>query len=1389
MYIENKNSKLARGRKMFLILKRLFFISFLLCSICFTRVIAQIKDNHYSFLRIDNTDGLVNNQTTTIYKDSRGFIWFGTSSGLSRFDGVGFKNYTHDEYDSTSISDNFISNIQEDKNGDLWIEMQWDYIVYDFDKEVFVDINTVLQHLGLTNTPVLQDVYIDIDKKIWFRFENQNRFSLYNPVTKKLVDPFQKEGETPYTLIDFYHDGLYYYYLYANGMLECYSGRDYSLVYRDDQLINQLGSDSLSAKLFVDASKHLWLYGNNDGIYHFDADTKKWRHFTTHASEIQLTSNLIKDIVQDTKGNIWIGTDHGGIDIYNPQTNRIQSLYYQPENPKSISQNSITNMLVDDEGIVWIGTYKNGICYYHESIHKFPHFRHLTSDPSSLPYNDVNCFAEDKTGNIWIGTNGGGLLYYNRKQDSYKTYKHIPNDPNSLSNNVVVNLFIDDEGLLWIGTFTGGLNVFDGKKFYSYKGGRNRNSDLPNNSIWTITQDDQRRVWIGTLGGGIILYNKEKKTFEDVVNQGPISLPSDFISSIHKMRSGNMLIGTALGIVFYDIEGKRYRNHPIKEGYEVFDISNYNVNDVYEDSRGLIWVATREGLTMIDPFINYVDRFEHNDDLNSAIINCIEEDENHNIWVSKSSGLSEISVEVPKSDQAYSFDIHDFTVADGLQAKEFNVNASGKTSKGELLFGGPNGFNLFQPENIEYNQTLPKVYFTDFQIFNKSIEVGETVKNKVILTESIVSTDQIELKHSMNVFSIEFAALNYLMSEQVECKYMLEGFDQDWINADDNIRKVTYTNLNAGAYTFKVMASNNDGLWTEDYATLHINILPPFYKTPLAYVFYVLFIIAVLLYFRYAMLKKERVKFQMEQERIQARRHQEMDEMKLRFLTNVSHEFRTPLTLILTPLEKLMKSISDKNDQKLLETIERNTKQLLGLVNQLLDFRQLDLHGLRFNPSYGDIVAFLKDVCDIFADSFQKKSIQFHFSSTLDTFFFQFDHEKIQKVLMNLLSNSLKFTPNHGKVSVNIEFVANEIDNYDEIIIKVTDTGIGISEEDKEKIFDRFYQSEGHQHMGLTGSGIGLNLAREMVQLHSGSIDVKSTLGKGSVFMVHLPIEEQEETIPDKVEEVEEITAPLEIQEGQNGQQAVLLVEDNQEFRTFMKETLSEHYKVYEAIDGQDGISKVHEAHPDLIISDVMMPKLDGLEMCKKLKGDLRTSHIPLILLTARTADQDKIKGLEIGADDYITKPFKMDLLMLRVQNMMDKQKRTQKRFQKKVDINPSEIEISTIDEKLIKKAITLVEKNISEPKFSVEDLSHELGMSRVYLYKKLMAITGKSPIEFIRIIRLKRGAQLLEKSQMTISEVAYEVGFNSPRYFSKYFEEEYGVLPSVYIKKFGDKK
>lgn len=1335
-----------------------------------------LKANAYSFSRLDASQGLVNNQVLSIYKDSKGFVWFGTNAGLSRYDGHRFRNFVHDMHDSTSIADNYILSIQELANGDLLLETRWKYVVYDYNKDRF--INQIDQYFNnLVPTAGFRSIFVDNNKQVWF-VGHDNQLFLQDFANHRLHNPFRNVSLENGGVSDIIHTDHLYRVLYRSGVIEYYNDKDYSLEFHNEYLVGKMLDESVVMRLFVDRENDLWVYSANNGAYYYQASRNTWDHCTVNSGKYRLSSNLLKKIVQDNHGDIWVGTDHGGIDIINKSSGSVKTLLNRQEDEKSLSQNSIVDLFRDDLGIIWVATYKKGVCYYHESKFKFQHYKHVLSDPSSLPYNDVNCFCEDDKGNLWIGTNGFGLIYFDRQKGKYTVYRHNAANPNSLSSDVVVSLFRDKAGVLWIGTFTGGLCSYDGSGFKNYRQQQIGGSSISNDNIWAITQIRAGYLLVGTLGNGLLEFDVRSGRYQQPVDSHSVPLISDFVSCLHLVKSGQLLVGTANGAALYDPVKRQYSPWPLALDGSQLPMSNNMVNAVFEDSRGLVWVATREGLNLYDPLKCTLKMFGRNDGLGFGIFNCILEDDNRNIWVSKSDGVSKIVISFTNGE--YRFNVYNYTSKDGLQDNEFNVYSSLKTSQGELIFGGPNGFNLFFPQNIEHRRDLPNIIFTDFLVFNRSLKVDERMGGDPILRQSIVNTPKVSLPHRINVFSIEFAAFDYLISQNINYRYKMEGFDADWVELDSDSRRITYTNLNAGEYRFLVEAVNTDGSTSPQPAMLAIEILPPFYASVPAIIIYVLLVVLALIWMRHSLLKRERAKYLLEQERFHARRNHELDELKLRFLTNISHEFRTPLTLIITPLEQLLKETGLQAYQGSLTLIHRNARQLLHLVNQLLDFRKLDLQGLQYNPSHGDIVAFIRDVCQQFSIEFGKKNISFEFHAPMQQLNTSFDKDKLGKIAMNLLSNALKFTNEKGVVRVELS-VVEPVDATKMLVFKVSDTGVGIAADEQEKIFDRFYQSKHTEHLASAGSGIGLNLTREMVALHGGTIRVESTLGEGSSFIVSLPCpdaEAQENAIADQDSESAD---PALFEPGVEGRQLVLLVEDNGDFRQYMKEVLEVHYAVITAVNGEEGWQMAMQKLPDLIVSDVMMPVMDGHEFCARIKADVRTSHIPFIMLTAQSGDEAKISGFKTGADDYITKPFNMDLLLLRIQKQLDLWKQLRQKFQKHIEVKPGEIEVSSLDEELIKKAIAFVEKNIAEPDFSVEDLSRELGMSRVYLYKKLLAITGKTPIEFIRIIRLKRSAQLLQKTDLSVSEVAYRVGFNNPRYFSKYFKEEFGVLPSAF--------
>jgi signal transduction histidine kinase/ligand-binding sensor domain-containing protein/DNA-binding response OmpR family regulator len=1343
---------------------------------------AFTQPSGYQFERIDMTKGLSHHTVNDILKDSSGFLWFGTSSGLNRYDGYSIRVFRNIPDDTTSLLNDVVTRLYEGPNGMLWIYSYSGNNVYDPRTESFHrNTHALLKKLNIADGTITS-IQKDRAGNFWFVHYNQGLY-YFDIKTKRTTHLQPVTGDTTsissLQLSNIKQDKAGDYWLiHQNGVLEKIDQKTLKVIYRDFTLNNRFNGQVYDYDLMIDRDDDIWMYNDrNFGCFSFNPRTRTFTNFTRE-SKVKLNSNIVRKIVEDDRGFIWIGTENGGVNLLNKKTFEMRYLINEEEDDNTISENSIHALYKDREGIVWLGTYKNGISYYHPNIFRFQQYKHHRSRPKGLPVSDINAFAEDKNGNLWIGSNAGGLIYFDRKKNSFTQYLHEPGNKNSLSNNVIVSLLLDKQGLLWIGTYYGGLNSFDGRTFTHYTHDPANPKSLGDDNVWEIYEDSYHNLWIGTLKGGVDVFNRSKNEFYHYRSGEVNSIHTSYVPALLEDKLGNMWIGTGYGLEVLDKSSGRFI-HYLNDPTNPESISSNGVLALRQDSRGLIWIGTQRGLNLFNPEKRTFRVFQEEDGLGHNFIFTLIEDQQRNIWMSTPKGLTKMTVKGENG--SYDFSFQNYDISDGVLSGAFHENAVLKTSTGELIFGGSNGFNIFDPEKIQNDETNPSVTFTDFQLFNKNVKIGEEVNDNLILSAAISRVKKITLKPVNNVFSVEFAALNFFHPEKSLYKYKLEGFNKDWLVTDASQRRITFTNLDPRDYILKVKASNSDGIWGEE-AELHITVLPPFWKTNLAFVLYAFLIIGAVFFVRWLAVTKERVNFRIQNERMEAQRMHELDMMKIKFFTNVSHEFRTPLTLIITPLEKFLKNSSNEDERKQFQLIHRNARRLLNLVNQLLDFRKMEVQEVKLNLAEGDIVSFIRDLVFSFSDLSEKKNIKLSFSSAIEVLETHFDQDKVEKILFNLLSNAFKFTPENGQVSVKLNLRKKE--NANCLELKVTDTGIGIPKDKLHKVFDRFFQSEIPDSMVNQGSGIGLSITHEFVKVHGGTIEVESEPGKGSIFTVLLPVtalsEASEVSVEDKTSDTEMMVDISDIHP-ENGKPTLLLVEDNEDFRFYLKDNLKLQYSIIEAANGKQGFQKALSVIPDLIVSDVMMPEMNGIELVKKLRTDPHTSHIPVILLTARTAQEQKIEGFESGANDYITKPFSFELLQSRIKNLISQREASQKQFQKHFEVKASEVQITSLDEKLIQKAISEVERNIANKDFSVEEMSRMLGMSRVLLYKKLLSLTGKTPIEFIRTIRLQRAAQLLEKSQYTVAEIAYQVGFNNPKYFARYFKEQYNMLPSAY--------
>lgn len=1323
----------------------------------------------YQFKHLEVSDGLSNNSVNTICKDRDGFMWFGTTTGLNRYDGYTFKIYQHAENDPGSLPDNYITDIVEMPDGRFWVNTGRGYVLFDKEQDCFItDVTGFMKNLESGGVP--EQVFVDREGNTCLSVAGEGCYR-YKEGGKRLFFSYVEHSlpEHGVTQIAECSDGLLL--IYNTGLLVCLDRATLAIKWKSDEIKKYIpAGKTIEFSLFVDRDNCIWAYSLM-GIWAYDCGTKSWRTDLTGIWSSRLDV-IIHAVAQDIEGRIWVGKDYDGIDVLEKETGKVTSLVAHDDNGRSLPHNTIYDLYADRDGIMWVGTYKKGVSYYSESIFKF----------NMYEWGDITCIEQADENRLWLGTNDHGILLWNRSTGKAEPFWR---DAEGQLPNPVVSMLKSKDGKLWVGTFNGGLYCMDGSRVRSYKEGAG--NALASNNVWALVEDDKGRIWIASLGGGLQCLEPLSGTFETYTSNNSALLENN-VTSLCWVDNNTLFFGTAnQGVGMMDMRTREIKKIQGQSGN--VKLSNDAVNHVYKDSRGLVWIATREGLNVYDTRRHMFLDLSPVAEAKGNFIAAITEDQERNMWVSTSRKVIRVTV-ASDGKGGYLFDSRAYNSEDGLQNCDFNQRSIKTLHNGIIAIGGLYGVNVFAPDHIRYNKMLPNVMFTGLSLFDEAVKVGQLYGGRVLIKKELNDVENVEFDYKQNIFSVSFASDNYNLPEKTQYMYKLEGFNNDWLTLPLGVHNVTFTNLAPGKYVLRVKAINSDGYVGIKEATLGIVVNPPFWMSWWAYLLYTVGLVIVLFLARYRMLKREREKFHLQQIENEVAKNEEINNMKFRFFTNVSHELRTPLTLIISPLEGMLKETTDELQSTRLQLMYRNAQRLLHLVNQLLDFRKGEMSTHQLSLSEGDIISYVHSVCNSFLLMADKKHIQFSFFSGIDTFSMAFDADKVGKIVMNLLSNAFKFTPEGGRVTVMIEHVAGTPDILE---IKIADTGIGISDVDKEHIFERFYQAD---HKGVeetTGNGIGLSLVRDFVTLHEGEVKVFDNIGMGSVFVIQFPVKHvetqvqlpEERGIPVGDEEDKEMKEEAREETERKNFPLLLVVDDNEDFRIFMRYSLELQYRVKLAVNGKEAWEMMQEELPDLVISDVMMPQMDGNELCRLIKQDKRTAHIPVILLTARQNTEAKLEGLQTGADDYVTKPFNMTILVLRIRKLIELS-RYHRVTQGMIDPAPSEIVITSLDEKLIEKAIKYVEDNMSRTELSVEELSRELGMSRVHLYKKLLQITGKTPIEFIRVIRLKRAAQLLRESQLHVSEVAFEVGFNNPKYFSRYFKDEFGVLPSVYQEKEG---
>jgi signal transduction histidine kinase/ligand-binding sensor domain-containing protein/DNA-binding response OmpR family regulator len=1123
----------------------------------------------------------------------------------------------------------------------------------------------------------------------------------------------------------------------------------------------------------------LWI-GTNDGLSCLSSDLKTFRNFKYDpADNSTLSGNLIYSIAADGD-NIWVGAE-GGLNIVDPVSGRVKRYNHDDRDKYSVSSKSIRCIYNDPEGIYWLGTYQGGVDKYDKNLTLFNSKQNNAYDPAGLNAPFVSSFAENKDGDIFVGTDGGGLNLFHIKSG---LFTHIAIKAKEKINSAglpILTMMLDRKQQLWIGTFQHGLFIYNTKTSqYKQLNAENGNTHINHNEIFCFKEDRTGKIWIGTNGGGVNVFDPATNTFlKYVSNPGSADekqLPvNGFIRAIEEDHEGNIWIGTyGSGIAVLDPASQKFRVYNNKNTGMAID----RAFSLLEDHTGNMWIGTAgEGFYCFNSKQSKFVNFSASEELTDGVVHKLLEDQSGNIWLSTGKGICKFNAASEKFTHYSAFN--------GLQNDAFIDGSGLRTTKGVLFFGGSEGFNYIDPrEEVKHNSNIPPVFLTALKVNNTVVMPGE----HSALKQDISVAKQIDLDYKQN-FSISYSGINFTLPQRNKYAYILKPFDKTW-NHVGSSTEAYYTNLDPGEYTFVVRACNNDGIWNNTGAQIRIVIHPPIWMTWYAYSLYALIAVGILLLIRYRGIKKLKSKLALEQERREAEQLHELDMLKLKFLTNLSHEFRTPISLIMAPADKLLAEHKDEETTGQLAVIKRNARRLLNLVNQLLDFRKLEEEELKLNLGEGEIFSFIADVIDSFNDLSESRCITLNFNAPSEKLFVRFDHDKIERILFNLLSNAFKFTSSGGTVSVDINPPRASVNNKTLLEFRISDNGIGIDPDKKDLIFTRFYQA-GDANIGKVnpGSGIGLSITREFVEMHGGTMSVESEPGKGSVFSVLIPLEifadssiVNQPVIKTTVDE-KDFLLKTDNNQPATDMPVLLIVEDNDEFRYYIKDNLKAQYKIVEASNGAEGWDKALSCHPDLIISDITMPFMDGITLSKKIRADKRTSHVPFIMLTARTREDEQLKGLESGANDYLTKPFNFEILNVKIKNLLQLNTTLKNTYTKQLKVVHSDMEVESGREKFLSRVINYINNNLNNPKFSVTDLSEHLAMSRGALYTKIFELTGLPPVEFIRSYKLDRGAILLVKSDLSVSQIAYEAGFATPHYFSRSFKEKFNMLPSEYRK------
>ena len=1312
-----------------ILLSLILSLSFYLCSYAILPM--QFHFRHYN---IEN--GISANNISALLQDQKGFIWIGTDYGLSRFDGNQFTFYQKTNPHYSNFHANSINTICETNSNELWLGTENGVFIYNQIKDIFTPFTK--QTSDKTKIiSLITHILQDKEGNIWIATNKQGLF-LYNTQTDKLTQfEIPQNDNIVIRILNDEQNNIWLSGPYqlcklnkVNNTFETYT-------------IEGETEGVYSMALWEDSSHHIWMGTWDKGLWKLNPQTKQVKKYLIGENGKSILH--IHSILEYSPELLFIGSDDG-LTIFNPVTN--ESFLYDNygENEKSLSDKFIYPMLKDKEGGVWIGTYYNGVNYLPPYCGQFNGY----SESSDIPYFNsriISRFCEGENGNIWIASDDSGLSCFNPSTMQFIDF----NGREKLNKKNLHALCMAGKDL-WIGTYGDGIQILNTQtgEIKSY----NTTHGLNENSIYSIFKDSQGEIWTGSMDG-ICQFNIQSQHFTLIKQLGAL------VIEITEDSKGNLWIATLGGGLF------RYspqKNKEWKRYYQEKGLNSLNINHLCINRENQIWAATSEGLYLYNPL---KDTFEYQPlKVPNKCINAILEGEDC-LWLTTAKGLVKYT---PATQETQIF-----TKSDGLQSEAFIMASALKTRNGEFYIGSINGFNTFYPHLLKLNTQKPNVVLTSLEIFNQKIET----QKDGILPEAIDHLKEIHLSYKDNVITLNYAALSYCTPQKNQYAYMLEGFDKGW-NYVGSQHSTTYTNLPAGTYTFRVKASNNDNIWNEEGTSIRIIVHPPFYLSlPFKIGYVLLFLLALGLLLRYVIRRSEK-KHAKAIDELNSKKGIEIHEAKINFFTMIAHEIRTPVSLIIGPLEKIMQSTHIPiNERQELEIIDRNSQRLLYLVNQLLDFRKVEQKEIRMKFTSQSIKELMQAVCERFSPTLQQNGVSFSVTYPDEHFHADVDKEALTKVLSNLLTNANKYTQSM------IEVRFQEHPERQTFSIEVKDNGKGMNEEELKKIFKPFYQASENK----PGTGIGLSIVKGIVEAHHGQVNVTSQPGKGSSFIITLP-RKQENLVTEEEENQATNPIPEDIIPEQNDTAAtsqkvlpiMLIVDDNEDMLNFLSSHFQTSYTIVTAVDGVDALNKLKEQEVALIISDWMMPNMNGIDLCKAVRNNQLTSHIPFILLTAKTDTEAKITSMNCGADAYIEKPFSLQYLEACIKNLLELRLQLRQKFSQMPTVSINSIAANQNDKVFLEKMNHLIEENLNNEELSVDFLAEKLCISRSGLFVKIKGLANTTPNEIIQIIRLKKAASLLLENQYRINEVSYMVGFNNPSYFSKCFQKQFGMKPGEYI-------